>query len=420
MKTIKLTPCQTVAMDKLGKFIKQDEESVFLLYGAAGTGKTFIMQELVKLAKPSTIRATAPTHKAVHVLKERVNGIQTRTIQSLLGLKLTKDNGTYKLKQDLNSYAKSMEGVELVLVDEASMIDNIILDFIYTDINSSDRKYIFIGDICQLPPVNYEVSPIFEEVTDEDYLAELVTPVRQYSDSSILENANSLRVKIFDDISTKFKYDANFEKLQSNEFVKRLKAHKWVDDDSRIVAWRNVNVKAYNKLVNNVTGVPTEQPFKVGQDVVFSSAYAQDDYVIANAGDVVKVDKITKRYDSKYKLHCFEVEIEADYFSDKQVESAIFVLDEQSQQDYDALVISYRHQAITKQIKWASYYDLIESYVDLRPTFSSTVHKTQGETIAGVVFIDMVDIYRNSDEITRDRMVYTAITRATTNVVIRV
>ena len=72
----------------------EDGKQRHLLTGFAGTGKTTLMQAVVRslVDKGVPVVVTAPTHKAVHVLAGKLaeaglSNVESMTIHSLLGLK---------------------------------------------------------------------------------------------------------------------------------------------------------------------------------------------------------------------------------------------------------------------------------------------------------------------------------------------
>jgi hypothetical protein len=111
------TPEQAEAVQKIIGWFRDDDPKFYVLKGYAGTGKTYLMTYLARSGmtlyddktvlnydqvnvKPSQICFTAPTNKAVKVLRNYLNdaGLQecpTRTIYSLLGLSL-QANGEVK------------------------------------------------------------------------------------------------------------------------------------------------------------------------------------------------------------------------------------------------------------------------------------------------------------------------------------
>src|SRR3954470_14011129 len=92
---IRLNDDQASAMDQILAAYDAGETR-HVLTGNAGTGKTTLVQALVAEFKGRkvSICVTAPTHKAVSVLTRKlrdagISGIETMTIHSLLGLKVS-------------------------------------------------------------------------------------------------------------------------------------------------------------------------------------------------------------------------------------------------------------------------------------------------------------------------------------------
>lgn len=410
------TKCQEAALLKLTKFINSDDP-FFLLTGAAGTGKTWILESFCATLTKK-IRGTAPTHKAVDVLSKRLPSIQCMTIHSLLALKPKRVKMEFLLHQRLKKYRENVQGVELVIVDESSMLDDSLIDFIFKDINSTSiRQYIFVADICQLPPVGMEVSPIFEECEGASF--EMVTPVRQSKESIILRNANKLRDFILFNKDYVFEYGEGFEQLGDLEFINKIKSTDLESYESQILTWTNESVLTYNKFCNKIIGVRAPDndedvvpPFKIGQTVVFSSPAIDGEDVIVNTGHTCKIKDMHLRVDraTGIKVYTVDIDTHAQEFQ---------VLPSSSVDEFNEILGAARDEAIENPKFWIKFYTLNDRFSDIRPMFSSTVHKAQGATITGSVFVDVMNIMKNYDKIAAARMLYTAITRATETVICR-
>jgi exodeoxyribonuclease-5 len=64
-----------------------------------------------------------------------------------------------------------------------------------------------------------------------------------------------------------------------------------------------------------------------------------------------------------------------------------------------------------KRNAWSKYYNLLDRYADVKYNYALTVHKSQGSTFDNVIVINC-DIERLRDEKERNKLLYTAITRA--------
>lgn len=150
-----MTREQQLAHDTLVDFVTtRHEKKMYLLEGYAGTGKTFTISQVVSTLMTSfdgggyRIAVTAPTHKAVKVLKKfnRMTGVTFSTIHSLLELKESYNEFTGKLKFE-RSYSEEgdpkINEFDVVLVDEASMLQDEL--FMHLLEHQDDVRIIFIG-----------------------------------------------------------------------------------------------------------------------------------------------------------------------------------------------------------------------------------------------------------------------------------
>lgn len=67
------------------------------------------------------------------------------------------------------------------------------------------------------------------------------------------------------------------------------------------------------------------------------------------------------------------------------------------------------------KIKWQLYYNIVEIDAQFTHTYSMTIHKAQGSTIKNV-FVDMNDINSMENNIMKQHLLYTAVTRTSDNV----
>jgi exodeoxyribonuclease V alpha subunit len=144
------------------------ENSLFLLTGGPGTGKTFTAVELVKAhlsilsleqKRHYRIILTAPTGKAVAQLEGNVRKvvdaevhIQAGTLHAILGIKAHR-----------HDEERPPLFADLVIVDECSMIDAKLFARLLASI-ASGTQLVLIGDKDQLPPV--EMGSIFADLID--------------------------------------------------------------------------------------------------------------------------------------------------------------------------------------------------------------------------------------------------------------
>lgn len=147
-----LSKCQRKALDEITKWwLNAKANDQFFLSGAAGTGKTWLIQYLCTklLLKPIVF---APTNKACRVLEK--NNIPATTIHSALYYppKVSKNkDGEISLNFE---YQGIRTNASIVIIDEVSMIGLKVGKDISRMLKECKLPILLIGDIHQLPPVN--------------------------------------------------------------------------------------------------------------------------------------------------------------------------------------------------------------------------------------------------------------------------
>lgn len=137
---------------------------VFILTGGPGTGKTYTAGRLLGTLLKSVnatceIALAAPTGKAALTLEKALGSYipgglaKAKTLHALLGVR---KDGSYPERRTSLPY-------DIILVDEASMIDIELMSHLLSSIKSGARL-ILMGDPSQLPPV--EGAPIFPALAD--------------------------------------------------------------------------------------------------------------------------------------------------------------------------------------------------------------------------------------------------------------
>lgn len=256
-------------------------EEDFALHGAAGTGKTTVLQAAARMLDYDRVIFLAPTNKALTVLQSKLpDGYVSRTIQSFLGMKRSVDEGVELFKVTSDGIQKAAQFLaekkyDLVIVDESSMISSEIEGALVAVIGGSGKliRCIWSGDKYQLPPPAGEKSLSFWR---PKYAVELVEVVRH--GGAVL------------DYATKIKQD--FQKLaESPETCKKgdseillLKEHKWeemfIEDvrkngtTSRAICWTNASVNALSSSLRlELFGADTAFRWLPGEVLQFKKRY---------------------------------------------------------------------------------------------------------------------------------------------------
>jgi len=186
---VKLSPEQDAALKAVSDWLKQPFPQVFRLFGFAGTGKTMLAQRIAEEIDGDVLFA-AFTGKAAQVMRNR--GCKgARTIHSLIyrprGEETVEDeesgkttvNPTFSLNR-----TSPVSNAKLVIVDECSMVD----EELGRDLLSFGAPVLVLGDPGQLPPISG--GGFFTEQEPDAMLTEVH---RQARDNPIIELAQIVR-----------------------------------------------------------------------------------------------------------------------------------------------------------------------------------------------------------------------------------
>ena len=403
MTIITLTKDQQNAMDAFIKFLSDPIETVFVLSGYSGTGKSSLVKVLldklpgiyksIKLIDPKqkelTVELTATTNKAAESLNY-LTGSAVSTIHSYLGLRVNTDyktNVTTLIPSKMDPKTNS-----LIFIDEASYIDKELLGLIFK--LTKDCKIVFMGDPAQLTPVKSKGTPVF----DANFTgAKLTEVVRQAEGHPIIDLSTKFRETVNSGEFFSFKPDGKhiqymdrdtFNQAVIDEFVRP----EWKYQDSKILAWTNKTVIYYNHgVADSVKGDPN---FQVGDYAICNK------YVSANR-KAIKTDQLV----------CI-TEISPD--TDEHGVIGNYMTIDYGQRFFFPKSLQAKKNLI-KEARANGLFNIVakaeDQWIDLRAAYSQTVNKSQGSTYDRV-FVDLDDISKCNSGEQIARMLYVAISRA--------
>jgi exodeoxyribonuclease V alpha subunit len=121
------------------------DEKMLVITGGPGTGKTTIINALLKILSRigARIMLAAPTGRAAKRMSE-TTGHAARTIHRLLEFSISKGGFQKNSENPLNCH--------LLVVDEASMIDTVLMYHLLKAV-PMDATLVLVGDVNQLPSV---------------------------------------------------------------------------------------------------------------------------------------------------------------------------------------------------------------------------------------------------------------------------
>ena len=184
------------------------ENSIFVLTGGPGTGKTTTLNAIIKLfeQRDIDIQLAAPTGRAAKRMTE-LTGKEAKTIHRLLEVEW-KDEENQKFARNERNPLEC----QVLIVDEASMIDSLLFESLLRALKISCR-IILVGDTDQLPSVS--AGNVLNDILASNlYSAVCLKKVfRQAMSSTIITNAHAIINGTPSDLSNK---SSDFFMLRAN------------------------------------------------------------------------------------------------------------------------------------------------------------------------------------------------------------
>ena len=160
------------------------ENKILVITGGPGTGKTTIINALLKIFSGLKVRImlAAPTGRAAKRMSE-ATGYEAKTIHRLLEYSIRKGGFKKDDEQPLEC--------DLIIVDEASMIDTILMYHLLKAIPLK-ATFILVGDVNQLPSVG--AGNVLKDIIASDIIpvVRLNEIFRQAKESQIIVNAHKI------------------------------------------------------------------------------------------------------------------------------------------------------------------------------------------------------------------------------------
>ena len=437
---------QVLALEKIISFIEDKiSDEIFILKGYAGTGKTYIISNIVKNLWKINKRVVllAPTGRSAKVLSSYCKK-EAYTIHKEIFYTKNNFSGNPEFTLKINKHKNT-----IFIVDEASMIstnrgegvglfsqsllDNII-KYVYSGFKC---KLLIIGDVAQLPPVKSNIS----YALDDSYLekeynksinsVELTDVVRQEKESGILSYATSIRNKIenylFEDISFNSEIFRDVVRVEDGEQLMNLIQDSYNNygiEETAIIVRSNKRANLYNrsirdKILNNENIISVGDLLMVVKNNYFWLNNKKDLGFIAN-GDIIKIEEI-HNIKNIYGFKFAEVKISmVDYPNISPLETVLILdslfintpaidfntmnnLYQEILKDFMNVKTKYKRHMGVKNNKFFNA-------LQVKFAYSFTCHKSQGGQWSSI-FLEFPFLPNGMDE-DFFRWLYTAITRA--------
>lgn len=440
------TPQQAQVVAELADFLLSiNNDSVFILRGYAGTGKTSLVAAVVKTMAKLSQKAIllAPTGRAAKVFSH-YSDAPAFTIHKKIYRQQSFSNelSNFSLNDNLHQHT-------LFIVDEASMISNDglsgssfgtgrLLDDLITYVYSGQGcRLLLMGDTAQLPPVGQEESPALSADVLKGYNLsvlemDLTQVVRQLGDSGILWNATALRQLISQGEANtlpklRVKSFADIKFLPGDELIEEINScyGKVGMDETIVICRSNKRATIYNNGIRNSILYREDELsggdlLMIAKNNYFWTEKSKEVEFIAN-GDMAVVRRVRKTREI-YGFRFADVQLTLPDYNDYEVEATVLL---------DALHSDT--PALSKTDNDRLFYTILEDYSDIsikrdrmkkmkadphynalqvKYGYAVTCHKAQGGQWKRV-FLDQG--YITEEMLTPDyfRWLYTALTRAT-------
>jgi len=188
------------------------ENKVMVITGGPGTGKTTIINAILKIFSTikTRIMLAAPTGRAAKRMSE-ATGHEAKTIHRMLEYNMRK--GGFQKNEE------SPLDCDLLIIDEASMIDMLLMHHLLKAIPVA-ATFIMVGDVNQLPSVG--AGNVLKDIIDSSIIpvVQLNEIFRQAKESSIIVNAHKINEGIIPNLK------ASPEKLDDFYFIEQEEPEK--------------------------------------------------------------------------------------------------------------------------------------------------------------------------------------------------
>lgn len=296
---------QKSALYELEKFIEDDGTEI-TLSGYAGTGKSTIIGIFSKWLNNRIGRGnivyTAPTHRANVITKQNNPNANVYTLSALFGFTpdtdIAMEQGSLDLRE-LEFRAKNKmkyEPGQLIIIDEASMVQDGLYEYIQEIVAKHNGSVIYVGDSAQLRPVKSDhISKVF---TSDGVPQITLTKVERTGDNPILKEATRLRqgegLSYQTDINDRGQgilYTSDNASIDEN--LKQIVTSEEFNADPlhfRVLTATNAAVSAYNSKIRSLRYGKFAKPFVKGDIIMgYSNKLRKPDgsYKLVNSGDYV-------------------------------------------------------------------------------------------------------------------------------------
>lgn len=435
---------QATALKMISDFLfNSRSDSIFLLKGYAGTGKSSMIGALVKTMtdlKQKTV-LLAPTGRAAKVFSGYAKQKAYTIHKKIYRQKQFSDQPTDFVTTD-NLYKDT-----LFIVDEVSMISNngldgstfgtgrVLDDLIHYVYGGENCRLLLIGDEAQLPPVMQDVSPalqmdVLKGYGLDVYSVGLTQVVRQKKDSGILYNATLIRDSLLNgltDLYPKIFADGfrDVQNISGEDLIDAIMSTYNNDglENCMIVTRSNKRANIFNQGIRNRILYREEELSSGDMLMITKNNYFWAEKIdqidfLANGEliEVLRIRNIQEVYGFRFadvlvKHPDYDIELEMKIILDTLHSDSTGLTKEKNSELFYSVLEDYSDISSKSEKMKKMKVDPFYNAVQVKYGYAVTCHKAQGGEWDNI-FLDIGYINEEQLGIGFYRWLYTATTRA--------
>lgn len=353
------------------------DSAVALIYGSAGTGKTYFINHIAQFFNSADKLFLSVTHTAVENLRRRISSsnCEFSTIQKI------------KYKTEIKC--------DILFVDECSMVSNSDMAELLKKI--SCKFLVLVGDIFQIEAIQFgNWFELAKKIIKAEAIIELDTPYRTRDDGliEVWDKVRNIEPDIMEHLSRKdlnFQLDTSiFEKVHEDEIILSL-------NYDGIYGINNIN--RLLQASNPHQGIKWNSKFyKINDPIVFSESSRFNGVLYNNLKGIIRDIQVIENSDKIiFTIELLGVVLNGLDVSDSEIE-----LLESSNNNNSVIRFSVdRYSSADEDIEDNS------ATVPFQVSYAISIHKAQGLEYESVKIV----ITNEVDEQINHNILYTAMTR---------
>lgn len=369
-------------------------QNVSIITGGPGTGKTTIINTIANifLSLGYNIALAAPTGRAAKRIEETTK-IESKTIHRLLGYVPNKydDFGYFEYNE------KNTLDVDLVIIDEMSMVDVLLFEKLLKGIKES-TKLIIVGDVDQLPSVGS--GNVLRDLIESNVIkyTKLTDIFRQSKKSNIIVNAHRINNGKYPILNEK---NSDFFFLKTNNPI--------VTRNTVVNLIKNRLPKAYGYNFHKDIQILTQtrkgicgvyELNRILQEVL--NPKTKDSLELNFGNKVFRLNDKVMQTKNNYDLSFTDSNGEEGFGVYNGDMGIVFEIDEKEKK----IIVKMQDDRI---VEYA-----VEDLDNLELSYAITIHKSQGSEFKSVI----IPLFDSFYMLQTRNLLYTAITRAKENIVL--